>query len=164
MFQNKIKIKPFKQIHQEGIDQFMLVIVREFPNPITIPAATKIIDKAFLPNNKYWVALYEEKVVGTVGLMTLSNQSISLKSMFLASEHRGLGIGQLFLATVKAWCATNNYTQIYLGTMTQFKSGQRFYEKNQFKRMLPTDLPSDFPFNPLDKVYYYCNLKEDTSI
>jgi len=109
---------------------------------------------AEIPTNKFWVALSENQVIGTIGLIPLSNSAIVLKSMFLARDFRGLGISKLLLATLKEWCRLNDFTTIYLGTMEQFIAAQKFYEKNEFQRIAKKDLPPDFINNPVDVIFY----------
>lgn len=158
MINEKIEIISFNEVHQNGIDRMMSTIGKEFPEPIISSKSKKIKDVAILPQNKYWVALCDSNIVGTVGLTTLSNNSISLKSMFLASEFRGLGLGKLLLDTIIEWCFQNQYSNIYLGTMSQFKGGQIFYVKNKFKLIDKSELPADFPINVLDTIFYWKKL------
>lgn len=154
MTDKKIIISPFHPSYQKDIDNMMAKIAGEFAEAIFSPTSKKIVDIADFPNNRFWVALHENKAMGTIGLSTLSHHSIVLKSMFLARNLQGFGVGKLLLNTLEGWCRDNKYTNIYLGTMAQFKSGQKFYERNQFQLISETDLPSDFLKNPLDTIHY----------
>ncbi len=154
MTSKQVHILPFHPQHQSGIDRMMTEIAGEFSEPIFSPKSKKIADIAAFSNNRFWVAVCQDKAVGTIGLTTLSNHSIVLKSMFLVSSFRGLGVGKLLLKTLEEWCQKNDYGKIYLGTMTQFSGGQKFYEKNEFRLISKAELPSDFPINPLDAIHY----------
>lgn len=156
----KIKILPYQTIHQNDIEKMMAGIASEFIEPIFTEKSKKIIDVYLKLNNKFWVSLANDTVVGTVGLVELTNGNIMLKSMFVDNTYRGQGISNLLLATVIDWAIQNNYTQIYLGTMTQFTAGQRFYEKNGFKKCNKSELPNDFTINSLDSIFYtkYLNI------
>ncbi len=107
-----------------------------------------------MPYNQFWVAIDSNKVVGTIGMVKLTNENIVLKSMFVDKMYRGQGISNLLLETLINWVIQNKYKQIYLGTMTQFTAGQRFYEKNGFVKCNKSELPTDFTINTLDTIFY----------
>lgn len=149
-----IKIIPFQAAHQKDIDTMMNNIVLEFEEPILTTQAKKIIDVFGLPNHRFWVAVNDDKIIGTIGLVQLGYQNIVLKSMFVDQTQRGLGVSNLLLKTLEEWAVHHYYKQIYLGTMTQFAAGQRFYSKNGFEKCTQADLPPDFIINPLDTIFY----------
>lgn len=151
---SKIGILPFQTEHQNDIDAMMESITLEFKEPIFTEKSKKIIDVFSVPNNKFWVAIDRNKVVGTIGMVKLTNENIALKSMFVDKMYRGQGISNLLLDTLLKWTIQNKYKQIYLGTMTQFSAGQRFYEKNGFVKCNKTELPTDFAINTLDTIFY----------
>jgi GNAT superfamily N-acetyltransferase len=78
--------------------------------------------------------------------------------MFLNKKVRGQGIAELLLEKVINWAIENRLKTIFLGTMTQFKAAQRFYEKHGFDRISLENLPNDFPLNPVDSIFYKKNL------
>lgn len=150
----KIEIVPFEKKHQSDIDAIMQNIALEFEEPIYTKESKKIVDVYKLSNNKFWVALNGNNVIGTLGIVRLKNKNIILKSMFLEKKYRGKGISQLLLDHVINWESQNDCMQIYLGTMLQFKAAQQFYEKNGFTKCTPEELPADFIINPLDTIFY----------
>ena len=129
-------------------------IALEFREPIFTENSKKIVDVYLMPNNKFWVAIDNDKVVGTIGIVKLTNKNIVLKSMFVDKMYRGQGISNLLLDTLINWAIQNKCKQVYLGTMTQFTAGQRFYEKNKFVKCNKTELPTDFTINTLDTIFY----------
>lgn len=149
-----IKIIPFQASHQQDVDAMMDNIVLEFEEPIRTKQSKKIMDVFELPDHQFWVATNGDKIVGSIGLLRLDNQNIVLKSMFVDQTQRGLGVSNLLLKTLEEWAAHHHYKQIYLGTMTQFAAGQRFYSKNGFEKCTQADLPPDFIANPLDTIFY----------
>lgn len=151
---SKIRILPFQTEHQNDINDMMESIALEFKEPIFTEKSKKIIDVYLMPNNKFWVATNSNKVVGTIGVVKLANENIVLKSMFVDKTYRGQGISNLLLDTLINWAIQNKYKQIYLGTMTQFRAGQRFYEKNGFVKCNKSELPIDFTINTLDTFFY----------
>ena len=155
----QVDIIPFEDHHQADIDLLMTMIAKEFGDTIFSPQSTTIKEVSLLPTEKYWVALTESKVIGTIGLVTLKNNSIALKRMYLNQKFRGHGIAKTLLNTVLKWAADNGVQHIYLGTMTQFKAAQIFYERNNFREITQAALPIDFPVNPVDKVFYERTMK-----
>ncbi len=136
-------------------------IVNEFEEEIYSASSKKIINVAHLPERTYWVAIINDQVIGTIGLVKLQNASIALKSMMLDKAFRSdkREIAKMLLQTVIDWALEQNITCIYLGTMDQFKSAQKFYEKHAFTRIDDSELPADFPANPVDVVFYKRSLK-----
>ncbi len=152
-------IVPFQDHHQAGIDELMVLTAREFTDPIFSPQSKTIQEVSRLPTDKYWVALIDNTVVGTIGFSMLKNHTIVLKRLFLNEAFRGQHIAQTLLNTVIHYAMDTNVSGIYLGTMTQFKAAHTFYEKQAFKKILRTALPVDFPLNPVDTVFYERKLK-----
>lgn len=147
-------IIPLAPHHQQDIDRLMIDIADEFIEPISTAETKKITELALLPTDKYWVALVDEKVIGTVGFTIIADNTIVLKRVFLAKEERGKGIARSLLETVLNWAVTHQISCIYLGTMSQFKAAQKFYENNHFTKISENDLPVDFPKFPTDNVFY----------
>jgi N-acetylglutamate synthase-like GNAT family acetyltransferase len=88
--------------------------------------------------DKYWLALKENEVIGTVGLLFIQPQNAILKSMMVRKDFRGRmhGLSRLLLQKAMDCCLEKEIEEIYLGTMAQFKAAQKFYQKNGFKRIL----------------------------
>ena len=109
-----------------------------------------------LPNHHYWVARVGEKIIGTVGVIALQNSYATLKSMFLdkAFRHKEQHITMQLLQVATGKAIELNCENMYLGTMTQFKAAQRFYEKNGFDKISGSELPANFPANSVDDVFY----------
>lgn len=146
-----IEIIKYQQKHQIGIDELLRSISLEFENGIY----TKETEQTPLVPDVYWVALINNDVIGTVGLSLVNNYAI-LKRMFLKKEYRGknIGLSTKLLTTALTYCCSNNISELYLGTMHQFKAGQRFYIKHGFERVVADDLPRDFMLNPLDNMFF----------
>ncbi|WP_338791789.1 GNAT family N-acetyltransferase [Bernardetia sp. MNP-M8] len=152
------KIVIYESVHQNGIDEMMNEIAVEFEEQI-FPKVT--VETPSIPDN-YWVALYNGKVVGTVGVVVVQNEFGVLKKMMLKKEFRGkeFGLSKLLLETVIEWSEENQISKIYLGTMNQFKAAQTFYKKNGFREILENELPLNFLKNPLDKVFFVKDLNK----
>ena len=106
----------------------MQEIAKEFREPIMVKQTNST---APIPDN-YWVALYNGQVVGTIDLVNFKNEFGVLKRMMLKTEFRGaaLGVSKLLLLTAIEDAQKNGLDAIYLGTMTQFKAAQSFYQNH----------------------------------
>jgi N-acetylglutamate synthase-like GNAT family acetyltransferase len=131
----------------------------EFNVPITLNDQQDLLD---IPNfyqkekGNFWIALYEQKVVGTTALIDIQNQQICLRKMFVKAEFRGAEytIAQKLLDIAIDWCQKNNVNEIYLGTRTALYAARRFYEKNGFIEVEKKDLPKNFPIMVVDDRFY----------
>ncbi|PGM59517.1 GNAT family N-acetyltransferase [Bacillus sp. AFS053548] len=107
-------------------------------------------------NGNFWVALYGDKVVGTISLLDIGNQEVALRKMFVDKEYRGAKYktASLLLNNAIKWAKEMSIKAIYLGTTPQFLAAHRFYEKNGFTSIEVTDLPEKFPVMKVDKKFY----------
>ena len=158
MSELQFQIVPFEEHHRPQIVLLMTGIAIEFPNPIS-PKRTDGVSSVKVPD-KYWVAVIDNTVIGTVSITKLKNGSSLLGNMFLDRRFRGSGIAQSLLETVTQWAGDEKLTTIYLGTMDQFKAAQKFYERSGFQKIYPEALPADFPLNPLDDLFYKKTLRK----
>ena len=112
-----------------------------------------------LPGRKYWVALHNDEVVGTVGVIEINEGNAILKSMMVHRDYRGQGgTAQALLGVATNFAISNGCRKMYLGTMIQFIAAQKFYQKIGFTEIKEDDLPADFISNPVDKVFFVRNL------
>ena len=152
-----IEITPYQSIHQNRIDDMMTEIASEFNDNILSKP------RSHTPNipDAYWVAINNDKIVGTIALITVDDYGV-LKKMMVKKEYRGkpLGTSKTLLETVVLWCKENNISKIYLGTMMQFKAAQSFYINNGFKRISEEKLPKNFIQNPLDSIFFVRDLND----
>jgi ribosomal protein S18 acetylase RimI-like enzyme len=60
----------------------------------------------------------------------------------------------MLLDTLINFAIDSKVSNIFLGTMSQFKAAQKFYKKHNFIIIPQTFLPIDFPINPVDTIFY----------
>lgn len=154
-----IEIVPYESKYQVGIDLMMQEIAEEFIEPIM--GGQKSNSVAF--PDKYWVATYDGQVVGTTGLIIIKHEYGILKKMMLKKEFRGAvhNLAKLLLQTAIDESEKGQLECIYLGTMTQFKAAQSFYQKHGFQQIDEKELPTDFLRNPIDMLFYSLGLVMD---
>lgn len=104
----------------------------EFDEPIFSAQSKKIAAIFSLPNNRFWVATNDDKVIGTIAMTKLQDGNAVVKSMLVDQAFRGQAVADLLLAALAAEAIQNQCTRLYPGTMARFAAGQRFYEKNGF--------------------------------
>jgi N-acetylglutamate synthase-like GNAT family acetyltransferase len=153
MSSNQMQIIPYSRQYQIEIDILMDKIREEFQEPISSQKSFMAADAIKLPD-EYLLALVNNKVVGTISVTKLENSNSVLRRMFLNKNFRGQGIAESLLTQATNWAIQNKLKAIYLGTMTQFKAAQKFYEKHNFKKITLENLPADFPVNPVDSIFY----------
>lgn len=161
----KIRIINYDPIYQAGIDVMMQVIQLEFKEAISSPQSTRIYEVAHLADQSYWIALCDEQVVGTIGLVLYAANTAVVKRMMVHPDFRGkhYPTAALLLAKSLDWAKEKQVENVYLGTMAQFIAAQKFYLKNGFKEINKNELPSDYLSNPIDTLYYKLPLNKDQS-
>ncbi|MDP4162188.1 MAG: GNAT family N-acetyltransferase [Bacillota bacterium] len=107
-------------------------------------------------NGNFWVAVFEDRVVGTIALIDIGNGQVALRKMFVKEEFRGktLNTANLLLEKAKEWTREKNVKEIFLGTTLKFVAAQRFYEKNGFQLIEKEELPESFPIMQVDRKFY----------
>ncbi len=135
-------------------------IASEFAEPVNGPQSTRLHEVYQLPEQKFWVALDGEKVVGTVGLVLLPCHNAVLKRMMTDRAYRGrsTGLATRLLQTALSWGHEHGVRTVYLGTMGQFVAAQRFYTRHGFVLTPENALPSTMPVNPIDSLHYRLDL------
>ncbi len=110
----------------------------------------------------FWLALDNDEVVGTLGLLNAGSKVGLLRKMFVQQTYRGAPhfTAKKLLMEFFDWAKKTGYNDIYLGTLEKLKAAQRFYEKNGFRPIAEDSLP---PLMhqlklPLDRFYYHYDL------
>lgn len=160
IMRDKIKVVPYHQGYQEQITSLILSIQRgEFQIPITIedqPDLSAIEGFYQDKHGNFFVALDEDTMVGTIGLIDIGNRQGALRKMFVRPTYRGAdhNTARLLLRRLLEWAREQGLVEIYLGTTPFFKAAHRFYEKNGFEEIAPQELPEGFPVMKVDTKFY----------
>jgi len=144
---------------QEVIDLILSIQQTEFSLPITLEAQPDLKDiPAFYQkdNGNFWVAIVENKVIGSIALLDIGNSRGALRKMFVHKDFRGkeYGIGRTLLNKLLEWARQKKFKEILLGTTERFIAAQRFYEKNGFTVIQKQLLPNEFPVMEVDVKFY----------
>ena len=141
-----ISIIPYQEKYNEPVVAFVRSILEvEFNSKVNkyrSPDLDIISEKYQKPGGNFWLAIHDDKIVGTVAFLNMGKNRGYLKRMYLAKGYRGTGLAQKLLAIFLDFARHDNFEIIYLGTVPEMERAIRFYEKHGFK---PTSLPEDLP-------------------
>ena len=93
-------------------------------------------------NSNFWIAIENDKVIGTIALENHSDNRGYLKRFYVDKAYRGKGIAQQLLAALVQYAKDNNYKKILLATFEDLVAANKFYNKTGFIRIesLPKDM------------------------
>jgi len=154
------EVVPFQPSHGEGVVALILPIQRdEFGIAITLEDQPDLLDiPGFYQRGRgnFWVAVEGARVVGSVSLLDIGEGRGALRKMFVAATHRGRenGVASRLLETLLEWCRMRGVREIFLGTTSAYLAAHRFYEKNGFREIGRSELPSSFPIMAVDSKFY----------
>ncbi|MFJ8235524.1 GNAT family N-acetyltransferase [Ureibacillus sp. NPDC094379] len=157
-------VKPYSNEYQAQVVELILHIQQqEYNIQITKndqPDLFTIEDFYQKDKGNFWVAIYDDKVVGTISLLDIGNNQVALRKMFVAKEYRGskYKTASFLLNNAIKWAKDCSIKTVYLGTTPQFLAAHRFYEKNGFTSIDFKDLPENFPVLNVDKRFYKFSL------
>ena len=107
-------------------------------------------------NNKLWIAVENEEIIGTTGLIQISDKEALLKKVYVKETHRGKGIAQQLLNQCINYATNSGYESIYLETYHRLERAKAFYSKNGF-----VEYYDGYTKPQGDEIRYRLNLKED---
>lgn len=150
---------------QEIIDIILPIQQKEFNVPVTIEDQPDLFDIETNYHNTgggFWGGFVNGKLAGTIALIGIGHNAGAIRKMFVKKEYRGkdTGIGQQLLNELIAYCRSAGIKDLYLGTVDKLAAARRFYERNHFKEIKKTDLPSYFPLMNADNVFYHLHLND----
>lgn len=157
---NEIWIHEFSAEYQEEILNLIVMIQqKEFEIAITAedqPDLCNIRDFYQKGAGNFWVALFNNKIIGTISLLDIGHGRAALRKMFVDKAYRGERYQVAFrlLDTLIKWAKSKKIKEIYLGTTSKFLAAHRFYEKNGFCEIDKTALPGAFPVMKVDTQFY----------
>lgn len=111
----------------------------------------------------FWVALDDEKVIGTIALFNEGEQRGSMHRFCVDKNFRGKekGVSNELLSTLLKFATDEGYEKIFLATGENADAANKFYIRNGFKRIesLPKDMAGRSYFVH-DKLFYELDLAQ----
>ncbi|OTO65413.1 MULTISPECIES: GNAT family N-acetyltransferase [unclassified Enterococcus] len=163
---SEVKFVPFEEKYTQEIVDLIIPIQREeFNIQLTVedqPDLLTIQEEYINMGGNFWVALFDDKVIGTIALVRLENHCGAIKKMFVRKDFRGeKQIGRKLLDTLVNYCKEQGYERLYLGTVEVLKAAQKFYKKNGFELIDKTEMPKDYHLMDVDTVFFMRKLTEN---
>ncbi len=157
------RIQPFEPNYQtEVITLIEKIQVEEFHILIEEAQRQELqsISKSFGRNNSnYWIALFNEKVIGTIAVIDIGQNAFELRDVFLDRDYRSItDFAKRLLDTTLVWAKERDVNTIYLGTTLAFRAAHRFYEKHGFQEIPRADMPSYCQPMDCDEKFYRLSL------
>ena len=97
----------------------------------TTPNAEQIL--ARMREGPVWLALREDRVLGTVAAM-IKEQSAYMRGMAVLPNARGFRVGARLLEQVEDWASNEGCSRVFLSTTPFLSSAIRLYERFGFRR------------------------------
>lgn len=155
-----VRIEVYTRKFQEEVGKLIVSIQREeFGVPITLEDQPdlKTIETFYQKGNgNFWVAVVNEKIIGTIALIDIGHEEVALRKMFVLKGFRGdpFRTGQLLMDEAFRWMKQKGVQAVTLGTLERFEAAQKFYQRNGFTKIAKDKLPDYFPRMPLDTTFF----------
>lgn len=103
---------------------------------------------------EFWIALSDDKVIGTIGLMISEKHCAVLKKFFVKKEFRSQKVGSALYSELLKFANNAGVRQIVLDTPSVARVSHKFYEKVGFCRIEPSDLPVPYLYPDRNSILY----------
>lgn len=124
-----------------------LGIVNKYPEINRDTDLDYILEK-YKGRGRFWLALRDKELIGTVAIEEVDAEIAKLKRMFVLPEYQGTGIGQRLFNTALDFAKEQGYKKIKLNTDKIMNRAHRFYERNGFHKIGEDE----------DRLFYEMNL------
>ena len=81
----------------------------------------------------FYCLIDQDKLIGTVALKKLGENTVELKAMYLDRSYRGKGLGHRLMNKIVDEAKRLGYESIVLDSMSQYKDALRLYERTGFQ-------------------------------
>ncbi len=107
---------------------------------------------------EFLIAVFDGKVIGTIGLMMKENNCAIMKKFFVKKEYRSQKVGLALYSELIKFAKTSNVRHIILDTPSVAKTSHRFYEKAGFYKVDKTELPILYTYPDRNSLLYILDL------
>lgn len=145
-----MKIIEYSKIYDKDIQNLILNIQnKEAKINLSLEEQPDLqnIDEYFIKSGgMFWIALYDNNVVGTIGLKKAVDDYAILKKFFVKSEYRGQKIGLELYKKLICFSHKNGIKLIVLDTPSVAEASHTFYKKSGFKVISKSELPFEYNY------------------
>jgi len=156
-----ITLSPYTNEYQEQTINLIISIQKEELNmKVTHDERDDLsqIEEVYMKDDKgsFILALYNNNVIGTISILTISNSKCALQNMYIHKDFRGTiyNTANKLLKETLNFAQEHKMKEIYLGTGLDFYAAHKFYERNGFMEVAKKILPSNFPFMSVDEKFF----------
>ena len=107
---------------------------------------------------EFWIALSDNKVIGTIGLLVKENHCAILKKFFVEKAFRSQKVGLALYNELLKYAVCKNIHHIILDTPAVARTSHIFYEKAGFQQISAAELPVEYSYPDRDSILYMLNL------
>lgn len=107
---------------------------------------------------EFWLALSDDKVIGTIGLMIKERQCTVLKKFFVKKEFRAQKVGLALYNELLKYAKNAGVHHIILDTPSVAHASHKFYEKAEFHKICTADLPIPYSYPDRNSILYMLDL------
>ena len=107
---------------------------------------------------EFWIALSDDKVIGTIGLMIKENHCAILKKFFVDKAFRSQKVGLSLYNRLLSHAISKGVRHVILDTPASAHASHRFYEKEGFYRINATEFPIPYSYPDRNSILYLLNL------
>jgi putative acetyltransferase len=95
------------------------------------------------PHGAFFVIREEGRVVGSVGVDRVADDTAELHRLYLDPAARGRGLGDALVETILVWCRDSAIARLVLWSDTRFVHAHRLYLRHGFRQTGERVLPED---------------------
>lgn len=108
---------------------------------------------------EFWIAMDNDKVIGTIGLMLKENHCAVMKKFFVKKEFRSQKVGLALYKELLNFAENAGVKHIILDTPSVASVSHKFYEKSGFRRIDRKELPVSYSYPDRDSILYMLDLQ-----
>jgi GNAT superfamily N-acetyltransferase len=95
------------------------------------------------PHGAFFVVRREGRIVGSVGVDRVGDDTAELHRLYLDPPARGRGLGDALVETIVAWCRERGVARLVLWSDTRFVHAHQLYLRHGFRQVGERELPDD---------------------
>ncbi len=155
-----MEIRTYSEEYKSKTKQFILNILEdEFGlTGVSRPDLDKIPEVYQNDKSNFWIAIVNDRVIGTIALKNCGSNRGYLKRMYVDKTFRGKGVAHELISTLKFFAKDNGYHDIFLGTIKALIAANKFYMKEGFQKV--DSVPDDMDLYR-DTIFYKLNIMRE---